>query len=404
MRIGIIGPVATMDVKDLLDIPDCLSAPPGYPGAPFMATLISTYLKMGHEVVAFTSDQTLDPDSTPIHLDGNNFRLWLCPARSNATLPHRGRLGRICDFFHLERQKLALALAQEKVAILHAHWTYEFAMAAKDSGIPAIATMHDVPGEILHLTLSPYYLGRYLMAQRVFASNLPLTVVSSHMVSGLKQKGIIPVGVIANPLPARLKNTGTSQRENPVHNKTSVISMIPGYWSKIKNPLPGIRAFANIRKTTGNNTELHLYGPDFGSGGKAEKYIRAAGINLDGITLCGHMQHGKLLENLSASDVLVHTSVTESFGMAVAEAMVLGVPVIGGARSGAIPWLLDYGAAGQLVDIRDVGAIEAAILRVLNQPDEIRILASHAQNRIWWIADPEVVARQYLDTYQRILE
>jgi glycosyltransferase involved in cell wall biosynthesis len=403
MRIGIISPVATADVRHLLDVGDVMPLPPGYPGAPFIATLITTYLGMGHDVVAFTSDRSLHPSNDPQYLDGPGFRLWLCPARPNGTFPRHGRLGRICDFFSLERQKLALAVAQEKIDILHAHWTYEFAMVAQESGIPAIATMHDVPEDILRFTLSPYYFGRYLMARRILARGLPLTVVSGYLADRLAQKGISPADVIANPLPVWLKDLEPVRGGFPVNGRFPVISMVAGYWNGFKNPLPGIKAFANIRQTTGQAPELHLYGPDFGPNGKAEKYIRAAGVRLDGIKLRGGVPHRKLLEELSGSDALVHTAITESFGMAVAEAMALGVPIIGGIRSGAIPWLLEHGAAGQLVDVMDVAAVEAAILRVLQRPDEIRVLASHAQKRIWQIASPEAIAGQYLNAYHRVL-
>lgn len=50
--------------------------------------------------------------------------------------------------------------------------------------------------------------------------------------------------------------------------------------------------------------------------------------------------------------------------MVVLEAMAMGVPVLGGRSSGAVPWLLAEGA-GVLVDVRQPRAIAAGILRLL---------------------------------------
>jgi YD repeat-containing protein len=55
---------------------------------------------------------------------------------------------------------------------------------------------------------------------------------------------------------------------------------------------------------------------------------------------------------LDTTDILVHPSREESFGMTIAEAQLAGVVVIGGAHSGAVPWTLDYNRAGRLVDVR----------------------------------------------------
>lgn len=403
MRIGIISPVSTGDIRHLLDSNIDSSLSPGYPGAPFIATLISEYLHLGHEVVAFTSDRTLDVSNPPRCLEGKGFRLWLCASRPGGTLPKQGHIGRIWDLFRIERKKLREAVSREQVDILHAHWSYEFAMVAREVGIPALVTMHDIPEDILRFTLSPYYFGRYLMAKKILASKLPLTVVSQFLMDRLKQKGLSPIAVIANPLPMWIKDLVKNRTTHPVNGKCFVISMVPGYWSKFKNPLIGIKAFVNLRKAMGQKIELRLYGYDFGPNGKAEKRLHAEGVSMDGITLRGSLSHEELLNELSFADILVHTSLTESFGMAVAEAMALEIPVIGGSSSGAIPWLLDYGKAGQLVNIQNISEVEEAILRMVNNPFNIRNLANNAKKRIWQIADSKSLALEYLEIYQHIL-
>jgi glycosyltransferase involved in cell wall biosynthesis len=407
MRIGILGPIGTADVQHLLDLSDTASLSPGTPGAPFMGTLITAFLELGHEVVAFTSERTLDLDSRPRHVDGPGFRLWLCPSRPNGTLPRRGRIGRVWDFFRMERRRLAEAVASERVDILHAHWIYEYAMVAIRSGLPAIATVHDVPGEIMRFTPTPYTVGRYMMARQVLKSGIPITAVSGYAAASMASLVSRPITIVANPLPAWLRTLKKSrQLKDPTMADDSspfIIAMVVGHWNRFKNPLPSILAFLELRKTLARTCELRLYGPDFGPGGKAERLLRAANLPLEGIKLRGRIEHRELLHEMQSASLLLHPSLTESFGMAVAEAMAIGIPIIAGRQSGGVPWLLDEGRAGQLVDVKDTKAICSAVERIFEHPVEIDAKCEVARNRVWQLADPYATAEQYLGVYRSVL-
>jgi glycosyltransferase involved in cell wall biosynthesis len=407
MRIGILGPIGTADIQHLLDVETPTSLPPGIPGAPFMGTLITAFLELGHEVVAFTSERTVALDSPPRHMDGPRFRLWLCPSRPNGTLPRHGHIGRIWDFFHLERARLSEAVARDRVDILHAHWIYEYAMVAIESGLPAIATAHDVPAEILRFSPTPYTLGRYMMARRVLKSGIPITAVSPHTADRIAPLARYPIRTVANPLPAWLRKLKKSERsKNSSMEKGQVpfvIAMVMGHWNRFKNPLPAILAFLELKKTLPRICELRLYGPDFVSDGKAEKLLRSANLPLEGIKLRGRIEHRELLHEMQSASLLLHPSLTETFGMAIAEAMAIGIPIIGGVRSGAVPWLLDQGRAGQLVDVTDSKAIYDAIMRIFINPGEIEAQCEAARNRAWQLADPHITAERYLSVYRSVL-
>ena len=56
----------------------------------------------------------------------------------------------------------------------------------------------------------------------------------------------------------------------------------------------------------------------------------------------------------------------ESFGNTLVEAMMLGTPVIGGRDSGAVPWVLDSGRAGELVNVRSEVEVVQALVRHLH--------------------------------------
>jgi glycosyltransferase involved in cell wall biosynthesis len=71
----------------------------------------------------------------------------------------------------------------------------------------------------------------------------------------------------------------------------------------------------------------------------------------------------------SEVDVLVHPSLVEAQPMALIEAMVRGIPVIGGESSGGVPWTLDHGRAGRLVDVRSPEAVAQAMLEFAADPE-----------------------------------
>jgi glycosyltransferase involved in cell wall biosynthesis len=79
---------------------------------------------------------------------------------------------------------------------------------------------------------------------------------------------------------------------------------------------------------------------------------------------------------LASLDVFVSASRTESFGMAMAEALACGVPVVATATEGARE-VVEDGSTGLIVPIGDAAAIAAAVISLLE--DEARRLAFAAR-------------------------
>jgi glycosyltransferase involved in cell wall biosynthesis len=70
------------------------------------------------------------------------------------------------------------------------------------------------------------------------------------------------------------------------------------------------------------------------------------------VEFVGSIAHPAVLDRLAAEvDVYVHPSREEACSMALAEALAIGIPAIGGRRSGGVPYSLDHGHAGVLVDL-----------------------------------------------------
>jgi YD repeat-containing protein len=103
-----------------------------------------------------------------------------------------------------------------------------------------------------------------------------------------------------------------------------------------------------------------MIGHGFGPGGPAEGWAAERGLAA-GITFVGPLPHDRVLDFLDTADILVHPSLEESCCMAIAEAQLAGVAVIGGAHSGGVPWQLDYNRAGRLVDVRRTTSLAGAM-------------------------------------------
>lgn len=94
------------------------------------------------------------------------------------------------------------------------------------------------------------------------------------------------------------------------------------------------------------------------------------------ITLTGELEGGSLEAAFAQADVLVSASYYEGYGMAIAEALARGLPVVataGGATAETVP-----ADAGLLVPPGDAGALAYALRRVLSEPELRRRLREGA--------------------------
>lgn len=361
MHIGLVGPIATADIKHLLN-GDIASLPKGYAGGPLLATLITELLARGHTVSAFTltNDLPLKAEAAvTVTSADNRFSLHYVPMRPKAWRPNGWLLGRIVDLFRFEIEGLKRAILESKPEVLHAHWVYEFALAAINTGLPHVITCHDSPLTIAKLntssrpTRSLYRWLRVLMARKAFKSATHLTAVSPYMRDEVQAMTKIVIQVVPNPV----DDLAIALAKTKEASESPAIAMVCNGWDVRKNPEPGLLAFNKLLQSMPKAT-MHLYGNDFGPGQTAETWCVRRGIN-KGMHFHGPIPHKKLLQELAKHDVLLHTSIEESFGMVIAEAMAMGLPVVAGETSGAVPWVVDK--SGTLCNIREIEAITDAL-------------------------------------------
>lgn len=110
----------------------------------------------------------------------------------------------------------------------------------------------------------------------------------------------------------------------------------------------------------------------------------------------------KIVDYLSAADVLLLPSEQESFGLAALEAMACEVPVVA-SRVGGIPEVVTDGETGFLSEVGDVEKMAKDAARLLTEA-EFRIeMGRRARASALAHYRTDIVIPQYLDFYQKVI-
>jgi glycosyltransferase involved in cell wall biosynthesis len=345
--LGMTGPINVADFKDFIRPSEWRNdLPKGQGGTP-VNLLCRELLKRGQKLVVFSCDAAVKDE---IVLQGERLRLCLGPKGKR---PAR-------NFFKTERDYLQHAIAREKPDIVHAQWTYEYAMPVQRSGIPHVITAHDTPLRCLWHNFIPYRIARTMMAYRVISRAQRIVSVSPYVNEHLKKYLLYrgPAEVIPNGMPEHVfvDQVVCNKGERPL----TFASILVG-WGAYKNGHIAIEAFAKLRQKFPDARFL-MFGAGHGAQDEAARWAKERNLE-QGIEFVGQLPYDILMGRVASEvDVLVHPSLVEAQPMALIEAMVRGVPVIGGESSGGVPWTLDHGQAGKLVDVRSSDAVAQAML------------------------------------------
>lgn len=319
----------------------------GYP-FPSTSQLALHYLRRGHQVTLITTGTDLTECE---HHRSPDLDLHIVPSRQRAR-------DRALDFFAQERRGIAEVLTSVRADVIHAHWTYEFGLAARSAACPSLVTVHDWAPTIAKFNKHPYWYIRALMQARCLlvrgALSAPTKYISDKVERTYKQSVVtIPNGI-------DLANYGMRDQQD---GKTRIGMLNVGF-SRLKNVTTALEAWGSIRKSF-PDAVLHLAGPDYDPSGQAEMWARSKNLH-HGVVFDGPIKPSDVPKWFSNKDIFLHSSLEESFGIVLVEAMAAGVPVIAGARSGAVADVT--GGAAMLVDVSRATSMAEAIADVLSNP------------------------------------
>ncbi len=390
MYISILGSIATNDLLTETERQQLGLYPKGQSGAPLISNLIKEYLGRGYKILAITMDDQLADDEPPFIYQNQLLTYVVVPKRKHTFRPNGKRPGRTADFFRFERSQILSVLKHYKPDVVHAHWTYEYAAAALSYTPDALITVHDNAQIIFNYvrTLNRFF--HLLLARYVFRRGRHFTAVSPYMAESVQKWTASPVAVVPNPVPMPSKHYGSAIANVPV------ISMVVNGWDDRKNNKKALLAFKGIQQLH-PKAVLWAFGTAFEPDAEAAAFCQQHQIQ--NVVLFGPTPYAEVLDKVAQSTLLLHTSLEESFGMVLAEAMSYGVPVVAGKNSGAVPWVVEDG--GLLIDVTKVDDIVRAVDELMSDPVLYERLSTNAVRVVKTRFPIQRVADQYLELYRK---
>ena len=154
-----------------------------------------------------------------------------------------------------------------------------------------------------------------------------------------------------------------------------------------------IDIFARIRHHVRARLVLVGEGPE---SSRAAQRVRDLKLEHD-VVMIGEAQD--VVSLLSIGDLFLLPSLQESFGLAALEAMACGVPVVA-SRVGGLPELVEDGITGSLHDPRDVEAMAASAIAILQDEETHRRMAAAARR----VAEERFSADRIVPLYEAFYE
>jgi glycosyltransferase involved in cell wall biosynthesis len=385
VRIGIAGPVQIEELSSYLQ----MKRPPlprGMGGTAVTA-LVTGLLRCGQEVSVYTLDPAVSHD---LILSDGQLRLFIGKYRARARY-------RASDFFRHERRAIARFVEADEADVVNAHWTYEFGLGALQARPDTLVTVRDWAPTILHHHRNIYRAIRLLM-NRVCLSKGRFFTCASPYIQALLRKAGHEAWVIPNMAPS----APIFKRVHRGRPEDFTVLCVSNGFAGHKNVAALLRAFKLVRAEI-PHVQLQLVGHELDEGGIAHHWATRSGCDT-GVCFLGPMSRDCVFAHMANASLLVHPSLEESFGNVLVEAMMVGLPVVGGAQSGAVPWVLDGGNAGVLVDVADPRAIAKVIVALAQDSTARDAVRLAGMQRATDCFSEQAVVAQYLRAYEHVIK
>lgn len=302
------------------------------------------------------------------------------------------------DFLNAKRIEKVIEKSVNNLDILHAHWTYAYALAATKftSTLPVFCTVRDWAPIIWKFESRKNkitWFFRMIMSKQVLsAKGLHLIANSPYTQQLIKKHYNIETPIIPNPISSDFLKKETLQKENVFE-----IICVSSSLDKRKNIETLLISFSNVIKVC-PSAHLALVGPPFTKINRKVEEWRKKNL-LQNVTLFGKINHNDLNEFYDKASLFVTPSLEETFGNTILEAMARKTAVLGGLHSGAVPYVLNHGEFGFLCDVSNHLELSSAILHIFSDLEETKIKTDKAFKFLMQEYVDEVISEKHITMY-----
>jgi N-acetyl-alpha-D-glucosaminyl L-malate synthase BshA len=308
-----------------------------------------------------------------------------------------------------EHQPYTLALAtkmstvaeEEKLDLLHVHYAIPHsisAILARESlkprrRLPVVTTLHGTDITLVGADRSYLPITRYGIVQSDGVTAISNYLKdATHEIFHFDDIKVIPNFVCQHDY-KRLEVKSLRESLAP-HNEPLLVHV--SNFRPVKRPVDCVEILARVLKRL--KTRLIMVG-DGSERQNAEHRARCLGI-YDHCSFVG--KQPRIVDYLSACDVLLLPSDQESFGLAALEAMACEVPVIA-SRVGGLPEVVTDGETGCLSTVGDLDKMAADAALLLGDEKLRRDMGRRARESAISRYRTNVVIPQYIEFYEQVI-
>ena len=277
------------------------------------------------------------------------------------------------------------------VDVVHAHWWIPGGisawLAASRGGPPYVVTLHGTDAAILVRSA----LAR-TVARRVLRGAAAVTAVSAFVADRTAAAtGLDRRRIVVQPMPLE-----TSRLTRLSAGGGGIVTV--GRLTRQKRLSLILDALVALRRR-GRRPALTIIGDGPERRAIAE---RAAALGVaEQVRFAGGVEPARVPEAIGDADVFAFTAVGEGFGLAAAEALAIGVPVVAMEGGGGVTDVVPRTGAGRVVPDGDVEALASALDELAGSPAAHRAAAALGERLKRQLA-PEWVAERFESIYQSI--
>jgi len=350
--------------------------------------------RLGHEVHIFAPSYPNYNDT-----EDNVYRFYSVPSPTN---PDYTLAIPVYPGLNFIVQKL-------KLDIIHAHSPFIMGRLglhfARKYNIPLLLTYHSRYDQYVHYVPLAQDLAREVTIKfsSSFCNHCDHIIVPSPDIKEIIADFEVrrPISVVPTGIPLHKFDEGDSGwlREHYDIPEKNKILLFVGRLTKEKNLPFLIKAFAQVKKTMPDTTlVLTAQGP---IEGELKRLSSRLGLNDQDIIFTGAYPFDTLVNVYYSADLFVFSSLSETQGLVLTEAMAAGLPVVA-VRASGVQDMVDDGVDGILTSA-DIPEFSAAICRVLGDQELYQNLKTNALLKAESLSSKSM-ALKLLAVYDKLLE